>query len=128
MKKDSQKEYLGELPLELINHYLQMELEHEGKVVLSSGAKRHIFKRHKCDYEKYFHLLSEVVTNPTFIGDDHNNRNKIELIKRIDEDKNILLAISLERKNKEYHVSSFYCISKRKLDSRISKGFLKRVI
>lgn len=129
MSKKSQRIILGELPIDLIEKTIGIDDNiHEGEVVLTKGAKKHIEDKHLVDYERYGRLLPDIIAHPTFLGDDFRNKNKIEFIKKVSGGDNILVAVSLELNNGYYHVASFYCISQEKIDNRIMKKTIKRVV
>jgi len=120
---------LGDLPVAHINQVLGLELD-PGRVIFSAGAQSHAFSRHETEYPSYVGYLSTVISNPMFIGDDFRNEGKIELIARIPNLKTgLLVAVTLDTdRNGNYHLCSAYPISEKKIQGRLEKKFLKRVI
>ena len=61
-----------------------------------------------------------------YLGDDFNNRGKIELVARVAALGNALLvAVEVTKDdNGRYNVTSFYRISQKKIDNRREKGRL----
>ncbi len=68
-----------------------------------------------------------MICDPLYIGDDHENPGKIELIGRIPTVNSfVLVAIEVTKdKHGRYSVRSFYTVSKEKVDGRRQRGFLK---
>lgn len=117
---------LGPLPVEVVNRTISTELE-PGEVVLSRAAQRHAARRHPEDYPVCLPHLASIILNPLYIGDDHRNPGKIELIGRVAAAASlVLVAVDLERdEDGNYGVSSFYTITQEKAQGRRAKGFLK---
>jgi phage-Barnase-EndoU-ColicinE5/D-RelE like nuclease3 len=117
---------LGPLPVETINNTIETELE-PGDVVFSRAAQMHAARRHPAEYPVCQPHLAMVVCNPLYIGDDHKNPDKIELISRIPAANSfVLVAVEVERDERgRYNVCSFYTLKKEQVDSRRNKGFLK---
>lgn len=117
---------LGPLPVEVINATLGTELE-PGSVILSRAAQAHVLKRHPEDYSTCLPHVGTVVINPLYIGDDHRNPDKIELIAKVGAvDAFVLVAVCIEPdKDGDYYVSSFYPIDQEKINQRRHKGFLQ---
>lgn len=120
---------LGKMPVDKIKKAIDLDID-EGDIVFSSAAQKHSYRRHKDDFPHCLTNLSSVTNNPQFIGDDFNNEGKIELINRIPSiDSAILVSVTIEKDcNGNYNVCSMYLISEKKIQSRLEKGFLKRVI
>ena len=114
---------IGPLPVTAINRALGLELE-EGELVLKSAAQVHAANRHPEEYQVILPCLSEVLASALYVGDDHDNAGKIELIGRIREiDLFILIAIIIEVDAKGfYSVASFYPVSQPKIQGRRDKG------
>ena len=102
-----------------------MELE-AGEVVLSPAAQAHAARRHPVEYSRLLPHLDDIIADPLYIGDDHNNPG-IELVGRVHSLGTLaLVAVIVERDDKgRYHVVSFYPISDEKAQGRRQKGFLK---
>lgn len=119
---------LGPLPIDAINKALGLELD-PGELVLKPSAQAHAAKRHPEEYPVILPHLPEVLASALYVGDDHHNSGKIELIGRIqDLDQFILIAVLIEVDAKGfYSVTSFYPVSQQKIQGRREKGFLKRL-
>ena len=117
---------LGPLPVDVINRTIETDLV-EGVVILTAAAQVHAQRRHPEDFSLILPHIGAIVTAPFYIGDDHRNPDKIELIGRIPGAGVVaLVAVSIERdEDGHYRVASFYQISEEKLQTRRSRGFLK---
>lgn len=121
---------LGPLPADKINKALGHELA-DADVVFSAGAQKHVVARHPEDYRQYLQYAGDVVTDPTYVGDDIKNDGKIEVIRRIPVRGNVSLLIAIVvsiGSDGFYHVASMYEISQRDIDKRRQAGILKTVI
>ncbi|HAN09654.1 MAG TPA: hypothetical protein DCP90_03470 [Clostridiales bacterium] len=114
---------VGKLKREMI-HMLNINLPADD-ISMYHGFKKHVKKKHP-HCEKYIFKISDIISNPDYIGVHPNEPNSIELVKRLD--KNILVAITLSEDigTKYLYASSLYDISEPKLQNRInSKRLLK---
>lgn len=120
---------LGKMPVVKIKKAIDLDIE-EGNIVFSSAAQKHSYHRHTDDFPHCLTNLSNIITNPQFIGDDFNNEGKIELINRVPSiNSAILVSVTIEKdSNGNYNVCSMYLISEKKIQNRLEKGFLKRVV
>lgn len=118
---------LGAIPTAEVYRATGYELD-DGDVILSINAQKHAAKRHPEEYSVCLPHVGAVVNNPLFIGSDHKNLDKIELVSRVRAlGSGLLVAVHIEPDNQgRYHVVSFYPISEKKITSRVEKGFLKR--
>ncbi|MCW9036026.1 MAG: hypothetical protein OQJ97_17525 [Rhodospirillales bacterium] len=126
MKKTLIPLELGPLPIEKINRALSLELK-PGNVILPIANQQHAMKRHPKEYPYCFPYVGAAIQNPMYIGDDHRNHGKIELIGGLPGIKNrmLLVAINIEITDEGvYKVSSFYPVSRNKIDNRVRKKFL----
>ena len=116
---------LGPLPVDLINRATGLELE-PGNAFLSINAQKHAAKRHPLDYSRGLPHVAAVIANPMYLGDDFNNRGKIELVARIAAlGSALLVAVEITTDHHgRYNVTSFYPIAQWKIDSRRYKGHL----
>lgn len=117
---------LGPLPVDAINKALGLELE-RGNLILKFAAQVHANKRHPKEYASIFPKLTEVLSNCLYVGDDHKNHDKFELIGKIHElNQFILIAITITiDEGGNYRVASFYPVAKDKIQKRREKGYLK---
>jgi phage-Barnase-EndoU-ColicinE5/D-RelE like nuclease3 len=128
-RRDNRTIVLGPLPVDSINRVLGLELE-AGQLILKSAAQVHAANRHPEEYPVILPCLPEVLSSALYVGDDHGNAGKIELIGRIRElDQFILIAVIIEvDPNGFYSVASFYPVSQTKIQGRREKGFLVRLV
>ena len=118
----------GPAPIELIERTLKLELD-PGPIVLTRGAMRHVKRRHPADFERYLPFVARIVRDPTWIGDDLLNPDKIELVGRIPGGEGLLVAVVLERDERgRYRVASFYPVAQKKIDARRRSGYLKLAV
>jgi hypothetical protein len=126
-KREKRKELsLGQLPVAKINKALELELI-AGEVVFSVGAQVHAERRHPAEFLLCLPYLAGIIANPLYIGDDHKNPGRIELISRAAAaNAMVLVAIKLEPDEAgRYHILSFYTMKAEKIENRRQKGFLK---
>ena len=117
---------LGPCPVEIINSTLGLEIV-SGRVVLSRAAQAHAMRRHPEDYSVCLPLLSGIIAQPLYVGDDFKNPGKIEIIGFSSQTQTyILIALSTSvGHDGNFHVASFYPISSMKIQQRREKGFLR---
>ena len=119
----------GAMPSEAVFQTLGIELE-PGEVKFSAPAQRHAYKRHPKDVPKIVPHLSQLIASPTYLGDDHRNPGKIELVGRVPGSLGAaLIALTVEKNETDgfYHVCSSYLITQSELDRKRDKGILKIV-
>ena len=117
---------LGPLPVEGLNLTLGLDLS-LGLVVLSPAAQKHAATRHPEDYPRLLPHIATIVSNPLYVGDDFHNDQKIELIgTSVGLEGFGLVAVSIQKNTLgNYHVVSFYPVSRDKINKRREKGFLQ---
>jgi hypothetical protein len=120
---------LGPIPEAMVNCTLELELE-PGLVILTRGAQSHALKRHPTEYPLCLPHIAGIVSNPLYLGDDLQNEGKIEFIGHAASIPSyILVAVKIARDNAgNYHVTSFYPVSKAKIQHRRERGFLRVAI
>lgn len=111
--------YLGPLPVDQINQALDLELD-PGELIFSGGAQKHAFSRHPSDYPIYFPHVAAVAMAPLYVGDDHKNKGKIELVSRVlGQSRGLLVAVCIEPDEfGNYAVTSFYPINEKTIENR----------
>jgi hypothetical protein len=120
---------LGPLPVRDINSALNLELD-DGLVIFSRAAQRHASSRHPQDYPLLLPHIASVIQSPLYVGDDFRNSGKIELIGTapgLTEFALVAISVTVDAHG-NYHVLSVYPVSRRKIEGRREKGFLKLVI
>jgi hypothetical protein len=119
---------LGPLPVDDINCTLGLELE-PGQVVLTGGAQIHAMREHPIEYPICLPHLASVIIEPVYVGDDFDNPGKIEIIGFVPQiSGHVLIAVGIERnKDGNFHVRSFYPVSRQKIQNRREKGFLRQL-
>ena len=119
----------GALPDEDIYRTLELELD-PGEVKFSAPAQKHALRRHPNDVPLIVPHLSQIISSPTYLGDDHRNPGKIEVVGRIPGVAGAaLIALTIEKNEIDgyYHVCSSYFITQSELDKKRDKGILKVV-
>lgn len=117
---------LGPLPTDAINRTLGLDLE-PGDVIFTAAAQAHAYRNHPDDFPRCLPHVGPVVAQPNYMGDDHKNPGKIELVTRIAAlGGGLLVAIVVEQDgNGQYNVASLYPIGERKIDNRRQRGHLR---
>ncbi|MCL1949960.1 MAG: PBECR2 nuclease fold domain-containing protein [Turicibacter sp.] len=113
---------MGKLPQAIITHYgLQCTSQ---SVWIHSGVIKHINKRHPGVYQQYGKYISDVISNPDFVGQNPTEPNSVELIKVIEE--SVLIAIKLDPSGYLY-LSTFYPLNNgsHKIKKRLKSGRLQ---
>lgn len=119
----------GKMPAEDVYRTLGIEID-EGEVKFSSAAQRHALQNHPSDVPRIIPNLSQLITSPLYIGDDHRNPGKIEIVGRIPgHDGAALVALTVEKDERDgcYQVCSTYFINQSELDRKRHKGILRSV-
>lgn len=119
----------GAIPDDAIYATLEIELE-GGDVKFSAPAQRHAYRRHPEDVPLIIPHLSQVISDPMYMGDDHRNPGKIELVRPIlGTGKSALVALTIEKNDDDgfYHICSSYLITQSEVDRKRAKGILKNV-
>ena len=91
-------------------------------IYISSGLEIHISKRHP-DCLPYLDKISDIISHPDFIGNNPQEPNSIELIKRYND--NIMIAVKLDTDKNYLFVASLFDISEGKLQRRLNSGRIK---
>jgi len=87
---------------------------------MAPGLRKHVKKRHK-DFLKYLDIISDIITNPDYIGVNPNEPNSVELVKIYDHIILVSVNLSMDTEKKYLYVSSLYDISNGKLLNRINR-------
>lgn len=98
-------------------------LEGETKVVIYPGAIRHIKRRHRYAFKKYFTKLPMIIDAPDYRG--NKNGESIELIKKYKD--YVLVALKYNEKE-ELFVSSMYIIEAYRIEKRLEQGKMTKVV
>ena len=88
------------------------------------GLFTHVRKHHEDDL-RYYDKIALIVNDPDYIGTDSTKPGSIELIKKLDE--HVLVAITLDKKETYYFVSTMFSQTNAKVQARLSSGRYKRV-
>ena len=119
----------GAIPDEDIYQTLQLEIE-PGEIKFSVPAQKHAFKRHPEDLPRIIPHLSNIISSPTYLGDDFRNPGKLEIVSRIPGVSGAaLIALTIKQNENDgyYHICSCYIISQSELDKKRAKRILKIV-
>lgn len=117
------------MPDDAVYKTLQIELD-PGDVKFSAPAQRHAYKGHPEDVPLIIPHLSQVISDPMYMGDDFKNPGKIEFVRMIPgTGKSALIAITIQMNDDDgyYHVCSSYLITQSEVDKKRDKGILKHV-
>jgi hypothetical protein len=92
----------GALPDDLIYDTLGIEVE-PGEVKFAAPAQKHAHSRHPQDVPLIIPHLSQVISDPLYMGDDFKNPGKIELVRFIPgtSGKAALIAITVEKNDND---------------------------
>ncbi|MCC6517802.1 MAG: hypothetical protein WAT35_05685 [Tabrizicola sp.] len=117
----------GAAPVAAVYATLGIEMD-EGDVKCAAPALNHAARRHPHDVPVILPHLSDIITNPLYMGDDLRNPGKIELVGRIAGRSGaalVALSIAMSEADGYYHVCSMYMITQSELDTKREKGILK---
>lgn len=117
----------GAAPVDAIYATLGIEMD-EGDVKCAAPALNHAAKRHPQDVPVILPHLSNIISNPLYMGDDFRNPDKIELVGKIAGRSGaalVAITIAMNEADGYYHVCSMYLITQSELDKKRSKGILK---
>lgn len=117
----------GAMPILAVNTVLGTELA-PGRAILSMKAHRHIAIDHAPDYAFCMQYIGMAIASPTFIGQAPRRIDNFEMIKRISRDGefDLLVAIGISaRADGNYRVKSAYSKSRREIEQRRLKGYLR---
>lgn len=93
-------------------------------IFIDEGTIRHIKKRHPYTYRTYFNKLSEILSNPDYIGMDGLGENRFEFVKKYKD--MLLVALKIDEMFRIF-VSSMYIVEAHRIEKRIAYGKLKVV-
>ena len=109
MKKTNQTIKVGFLDQSVIS-LLDLDIN-PTDIFLGQTNIEHMKKEHPEDYDKYYALLSEILSSPDFVG-KHPSKGSIEFIKSLDE--HVMVAVRASGSGKLF-VRSLYEINIEKL-------------
>lgn len=119
----------GSFPEDIVYQTLDLEVD-PGEVVFSVPAQKHAQRRHPEDAPLIVPHLSQVIEDPTYVGDDFRNPGKIEFVRSIPGSggQSALVAVTVEKDGDGvYNICSSYLISQSEVDKKRAKGILKNV-
>lgn len=90
-------------------------------VTISPRAIKHVKDDHTKDFEKYFTELPDILLNPNYTGFKGHTKDKIEVVKKIDQF--VLVGINISY-DSSLSVSSFYQVNWVRIDTRHRRGRL----
>lgn len=61
------------------------------EIKIFPGAIKYIKRQHPKDLKKYFDRIHKIISTPDFVGQNPNEPNSVELVKRFED--NVLVAI-----------------------------------
>ncbi len=119
----------GKMPDDLLYDTLGVEVD-PGEVKFSAPAQKHAYRGHPEDVPLIIPHLSQIISDPMYVGDDFRNPGKVEFVRQIpgSNGKSALVALTIEKSDDGYyHVCSSYFISQSEVDKKRSKSILKNV-
>ena len=104
------------------NNLLNIEIT-QTQIFRSEGLGTHLIKRNHLDCLQYLNCISDIITNPDYIGVNPNEKDSsIELVKKYDD--NVLIGIKVDNSADHLYVSTMYTVQQSKLERRIHSGRL----
>lgn len=105
---------------QIYNELLNISLPPDD-IFRSEGLFVHIKKRHP-GCMKYTHYIKDIIKDPDYIGTNPKEPDSIEMIKTFN--KNIIIAIKLDRKKNYLYVATLYEITDSKIQRQLQSGRL----
>lgn len=96
-----------------------------GTIYRSNGFSRHVRKNHPEEAESLLDSFQTVIDKPDFVGKNPNIPNSIELVKTIDNNRNVLVGI--KRSTDYLYVATVHSITDKKLNGRLRGGRLHQL-
>ena len=121
---------VGPLPVAAINAALGTELD-SGDVWVSKAAHQHIALDHPDDYVAIKANIVDIVTAPTYVGQDPKHGSNFYLVRRVPQQGTdaVLIAIGFElNSHGTYNVRTAYAISEKDIASRRLRGSLHALL
>ncbi len=122
---------MGPLAVAPINHALSLELE-PADVWVSKACHMHIATDHPDDYDLIMANIVEIVRNPMWAGQDPQHGDNFYVVQSVPTGaapEYALVAIGLElTAHGTYSVKSAYSIKRADVDTRLTRGSLKRLL
>lgn len=108
-----------------IKDILNLKIEIDEIIFSKEGIRKHILKRKHYDVLKYFDEIENIINFPDYVGINPNvDKKSFECIKCLD--KNVLVAIKINKTKNNFYIASMYTINDHKLKSRILSGRIKK--
>jgi hypothetical protein len=120
-KNEQIHQIIGEIP-KIVLELLRLDLP-TTTVKITNGAIKHVQNDHPIDFSLYFSHLKEIIEKPDFAG-AYRGQNKFELIKILDDH----VLVGLKVHGSHVTISSFYRVNWVKVDTRIKRGRLKKIV
>lgn len=105
------------------NRYLTSPLP-VGMIYQSTGLRRHVQKRHPAEL-KTLDRIPEILAAPDYIGQNPNEPNTVEFVKRMG--RHVMVCVKLDTERQYLYVASIFPITDGKLRNRLNSGRLKPV-
>ena len=94
-----------------------------GDILMYPGAIKHIQRKRPDDFEKYFQLIPEIISEPDYVGVHPDEPDSVEFVKALDDD--VLVAVKLAPEGYLF-LSSMYALTPAKVPKRLKSGLLFR--
>ena len=85
-------------------------------VILTENQKQHIIKNRAETYERYKNKLQEIITEPDFILKDPKHNDTALIIKKYENNAEIVLKLSTETENKKNSIITLWEIKEARLN------------
>jgi hypothetical protein len=105
-----------------------LNIDVDSPIYIGEQNAGHIKNKHPLDYNKYFHDIENILSNPTYIA-KHPNKDSIEYIKsyKINEEENVLVAVRTS-KSGIFFARTLFIMSEEKFKKYKEKGVLKQYL
>ncbi|MEG2417740.1 MAG: PBECR2 nuclease fold domain-containing protein [Eubacterium sp.] len=115
---------IGHIPIEVIKA-LSLDLSPGVPVFIGESNINHMKHRHPEDYNRYGHLLKDIINNPDYAGINPSDKS-IEFVKEIQVgDEYIKVAVRVSKTGKHFARSLYKLNTKRTLNFIRDKKLLK---
>ena len=95
-------------------------------IYMSKGLPAHMIKRKHFKCLKYLDNISEIITNPDYIGINPNEQDtSIELVKKYAD--NVMIGIKIDTNDNYLYISTMHDIQESKIERRLHSGRLKKI-
>ena len=109
----------------LFNDILKTNIQ-DLDIYMSKGLPAHMIKRKHFKCLKYLDNITEIISNPDYIGINPNEQDtSIELVKKYAD--NVMIGIKIDTNDNYLYVSTMHDIQESKVERRLHSGRLKKI-